>query len=697
MKTSWKIVSGLVIVVLVVVLGLSLNGSAVATAERQAQGGEEMELTVGELSVPGRSRPVRELARSNPSPNLIREINPRQNRNTFLQGPVQLEQGGPDPLLSRGAVNRGRTPAPILGFDGIDVVAGCGGCVPPDTVGDVGPNHYVQMVNVAFAIFNKSGTLLTGPTAFNSLFSDPLATPLCNANNDGDPIVVYDSLADRWLLSQFVVGPPSGICVAISQTPDPTGAYFTYEFVTPEFPDYFKFGVWPDAYYMSANESSYTAYAFDRANMLAGTPATFVRFAGQTNLLLPADLDGSEPPPAGSPGLFYTFKDSTFHGGAADRLEVFELDPDFATPASSTFTLRDTIPVASFTYTVCGFFNFDCVPQRDAPANARIDALSEWPMFRLAYRNFTTHAAMVGNFTIDVGSDRSGIRWFELRKVGAGAWTLFQEGTHAPADDIHRFMGSIAQDNDGNLALGYSASSSTIFPAIRYATRLDSDPLGTLQTEQSMIEGTGSQTTDFSRWGDYSAMSVDPEDDCTFWYTNEYYATTASVAWRTRVGTFRIPECTAAGGATPTSTATSTATNTPPPVSATATNTATNTPPPVSATATNTATNTPPPVSATATNTATNTPPPVSATATNTATNTPPPVSATATNTATNTPAPGTATGTPTSTATATTEIPTALDVNRVGADRPSSGIGWLQVLGVLSLGAAAYAYSRHK
>lgn len=651
MKTSWKVVSGLVILVLAVALALSLNGSAVATAERQAQGNEEMSLTIGEVVAPGVSRPARELPRIGPqAPDLIRELNPRQNRNTFLQGPVQLEQGGPDPLLAHAAVNTGRTPAPLLSFDGINVLDGCGGCVPPDTVGAVGPDHYVQMVNSAFAIFSKTGTLLTGPTAINALFSDPVATPQCAANNDGDPIVVHDQLADRWILSQFAVSSlPYAVCVAVSQTADPEGAYFTYEFRTPEFPDYFKLGVWPDAYYMSATEDSYTAYALDRANMLAGDPAGFVRFEGETNLLMPADVDGSAPPPVGAPGLFYTFKDNSFHGGA-DRIEVFELDPDFATPANSTFTLRDTIPITPYTYTVCGFFGptgttFDCIPQQGVPStDSYLDAVSEWPMFRLAYRNFGTREALVGNFTVDAGADRAGIRWFELQKVGAGAWTLRQEGTHAPADGIHRFMGSITQDNDGNIALGYSASGTTIFPAIRYATRLDSDPLGTLQTEQTFIAGTGSQTTEFSRWGDYSGMTIDPADDCTFWYTNEYYSATTEIGWRTRISSSRIPECTS-----PSAGATNTPTSTP-------TNTPTSTP-------TSTPTNTP-------TNTPTRTP-------TNTLTGTP-------TNTPTNTATP---------TATPTMSEPAALDIGDVGASGSASGIGWLQVLGVLSLGVAALAY----
>jgi subtilisin-like proprotein convertase family protein len=496
---------------------------------------------VGEAVTPDISPAVRDLPPfERPPLELEREINPRQNPNSLLQGNVDNIVGPPDPLLGL-SENDGRTPGITLSFDGISFATGGTGS-PPDTVGAVGPNHYFQSVNGSFQIFNKSGTTLTGPTLNNAIWAGFGGS--CQTRNDGDPVVLYDGLADRWLMSQFTTASPYMICVAISTTPDPTGTYYRYAFnIGSELADYFKFGVWPNAYYMSANESTYTAYAFNRANMLTGAAATFVKFTGQTNFLLPADVDGTTPPAANAPGIFYTFKDNSYagHGGGVDRLEVFNLAPNFVTPASSTFTLVATIPITNYTYTVCGFFILDCVPQSGAAANARLDALSEWPMFRFPYRNFGTHESLVGNFAIDVGSDRAGIRWFELRRSG-GAWTLYQEGTHAPADGLHRFVGSIAQDKLGNIALAYSVSSSGIFPGIRYATRLTTDTLGTLQTEATMLNGGGSQTSTHSRWGDYSALDVDPGDDCTFWFTTEYFAASGS-SWRTRIGTFTIPEC----------------------------------------------------------------------------------------------------------------------------------------------------------
>lgn len=431
----------------------------------------------------------------------------------------------------------GRTPPTALTFDGTGNPAACSGCTPPDTVGDVGPNNYIQMVNATkVAIYNKAGVLQTPIFDLGSLFS----TAPCNGN-DGDPVVLYDELADRWLLSQFAATPDHHLCFAISQTADPLGAYHLYTFNTgADFPDYFKVGVWPDGYYVSSNEATYSAYAFDRTKMLAGDPASFVKVTGQTNFLLPADVDGPISPSGG--GLFYTFKDNNFHGGA-DRIELFQLSPNFANPPASTFSLINTFPIAAFTYTPCGFFVLDCVPQQGTAQG--LDAIGEWPMQRFPYRSVNSVQHLVGNFTVGGGSGGAGaaIRWFELRNIGAG-WTLFQQGTQ-DTPGVDQWMGSIAMDTSGDIALGYSESSSTTFPSIRYATRGPGDPPGTLQAEQVLQAGGGSQTSTFNRWGDYSAMSVDPANHCTFWYTNEFYASNSATAWQTKVGNFTVPACVA--------------------------------------------------------------------------------------------------------------------------------------------------------
>ena len=451
-----------------------------------------------------------------------------------------------DPLLTIQAnIPQTRAPAgfetPLLNFAGQEY----SGVNPPDTVGDVGPDYYIQMINTGngaqVTIYTKTGSIEQVP-----FFLDTLGTGSCS-NGRGDPIVLYDRPANRWLLSEFAFG--NHLCVYISQTPDPTGAYYAYDFPTSEFPDYPKYGVWPDAYYVSTNESVPAVYAMDRAQMLSGGTATYQRFtapalAGFTafQALIPSDLDGANPPPGGSPNYFMRHRDDEFHNFGSndpgrDFLEIWEFRVDFAVPPNSSFTLANTIPVSEFDSNLCGLTSFDCFPQPGT--GVRLDPLREVIMWRLQYRNFGTHETLVGNLVTDVdGTDHGGIRWFELRKSGAGAWSLYQEGTYAPDSD-HRWLGSIAMDVDGNIALGYSVSSSSTFPSIRYIGRLANDPLGTLpQGEYTLVAGTASNSS--NRWGDYSSMNVDPVDDCTFWFTHMY---NTSSNWSTRIGSFKLYTC----------------------------------------------------------------------------------------------------------------------------------------------------------
>jgi hypothetical protein len=296
-------------------------------------------------------------------------------------------------------------------------------------------------------------------------------------------------------------------------------------------------------------------FAFDRAKMLAGLPASFISTGitggSSEESYLPADLDGSTLPAAGAPATFVEWP-----GGGTYR--TFHFHVDFATPANSTFTLFGSPAAAGFTQ-LCGGTR-SCVPQ--SGTTSRLDGIGDRLMFRLAYRNFGDHESVVGNYTVSSGSV-AGVRWFELRNVTGGPVTVFQESTYQP-DSTWRWMGSAAMDQQGNLAIGYSASSGTIFPQIRYAGRLATDTLNTLgQGEGTLFAGTGSQVSTFNRWGDYSDITVDPVDDCTFWYTTEYYATTSQFNWRTRIGSFSFPGC--GGAPTPTPTPTPTATPTPTP------------------------------------------------------------------------------------------------------------------------------------
>ena len=481
------------------------------------------------LSPPVRSLPPSNGSAAAPAPARINPLTGEPGSQGATQAPGDVIA---DPLAASSQSASGRTPPLDLRFRGTSNPFACDGCAPPDTIGDVGPNHYIQMVNATkVAIFDKTGTLLKRFDLGDLWPSGPCS------DNFGDPVVLYDQLAHRWLLAQFAV--PHQLCFAISRTPNPLGSFHIFRFNVGQFPDYFKVGVWPTGYYVSANESTYTAYAFDRNKMLAGDPsASFVKFTGETNFLLPADVDGSKAPTDG--GLFYTFKDDDFHGGV-DRIELFRLKPDFDAPANSTFDRIKRFPITPFTYTVCGFFNFDCIPQRDT--NQRVDAVSEWPMWRFAYRRFANRQELVGNFTVGGGKGDAGaaIRWFELRDTGSG-YFLRQEGTQDPGNAHDRFMGSIAMDRDGNIALGYSISSSTLFPSIRYAVHSPGDPLGTMQPERTLRAGGGSQLGP-NRWGDYSAMSVDPATGCQFWYTNEYYNPTARTDWKTQIGAFTVPGC----------------------------------------------------------------------------------------------------------------------------------------------------------
>ena len=464
--------------------------------------------------------------------------------------------GTPDEAVQRTPAP-GTTPGPLATFEGIGDVWRV---IPPDIEGDIGPNDYVEWVNLSYAVYNRSGGLLLGPIEGRSLFSALPSGP-CKTYNRGDPIVLYDRLADRWVLSQFASGTtgPYNQCIAVSTSGDPTGSYCLYPFQVSAdvWNDYGKIGLWPDAYYFSFGgvpdsgtpEFTPVAWAVDRQSMLACQPASSVYFdssnaaalAGALDPILPADLDGQSPPAAGRPDPYLMEID-----GTPDRLDLFEFHVDWANPAASTFTKKADLPVPSFD----SAFSCqtppetrECIPQRDT--TNKVDVLSRQLMKRLTYRNFGDHESLVVNGTVDADTDHAGVRWYELRDP-FGTPSVYQASTYAPDAD-NRWMGSAAMDGHGDLAVGYSVSSTTTFPSIRYAGRIPGDPLDELEAEATLYAGTGSQdgtgTNGSARWGDYSSLSVDPVDDCTFWYANEYYATTTTNDWHTRIGSFRFPQC----------------------------------------------------------------------------------------------------------------------------------------------------------
>ena len=421
---------------------------------------------------------------------------------------------------------------PGLNFDGV----GANGYAPPDTNGSVGATQFVQITNVEFAVYDKtSGSILLGPTLIDSVWSGFSGD--CASGNGGDPEAVWDKQAQRWVMTQ--INPNyNAWCMAVSTSSDATGSYNRYEFsYGSNLPDYPKLGVWPDAYYWSSNTFQGGANfigaqvcAFDRTSMLSGGAANAICFQNDASVasLLPSDLDGTIAPPAGEPDFFIELLDTS-------DLGLFQFHVDFTTPSNSTFTGPVSIPVDAFSLACNGG---TCIPQPGT--TQQLDSLGDRVMFRLAYRNFSDHEALVVTHSVTAGSS-VGARWYEIRSP-ASTPTLFQQGTFAP-DSEYRWMGSAAMDQAGDIALGYSASSGTVYPAVRYTGRLASDPAGEMETEASIIEGTGSQNGGLSRWGDYSSISIDPIDDCTFWYTNEYEATSGSFNWSTRVGSFKFANC----------------------------------------------------------------------------------------------------------------------------------------------------------
>ena len=466
--------------------------------------------------------------------------------------PIHLIVRAPKPGQTDPVVQSGVTPAAaasvgnVVSFDGLGVGGGyTPNAAPPDTNGAVGATQYVQWVNESFAVYNKStGARVYGPAAGNTLFQALGATHPCAVHNDGDPIAQYDKAANRWIMTQFSVtsGGSQGYwqCVAVSTTSDAMGSYnvYAYNYGTVQFNDYPKLGVWNNAYLITYNIfnngntfAGSKICAFDRSAMLAGSAANQVCFqlSSLYGGLLPSDIDGLTAPPAGSPAYFVAFD--------TNILQMWKMSNINFTAGTASLAGPTNISVAAFSAACSG--GGTCIPQ--AGTTQKLDSLADRLMYRLAYRNFGDHEALVVNHSVTAGTS-VGVRWYELRNLSTTP-TVYQQGTFAP-DSLYRWMGSAAMDSAGNLAIGYSTSSSAMNPSIRFTGRAPSDPLGTLGTPEIVIkDGTGSQLTNLSRWGDYSALSVDPVDDCTMWYTTEYLQANGTFNWSTRIGYFKFAGC----------------------------------------------------------------------------------------------------------------------------------------------------------
>ncbi|MFC4453979.1 hypothetical protein [Deinococcus sonorensis] len=516
-----------------------------------------------------------------------------------------------------------QAPAATRSFDGMtneDNRKTIGGRVlPPDTVGDVGYNYYVQAVNEVVGVFDKtSGARVMGPVSLDSFWSG--FGPECRQGS-GDPIVLFDHLANRFLITQMrfpildgnapedpagngdEIGPGEDNeggdssrppisrdagegaavkagdeayeCVAVSATADPRGAYYRYAFkiADDQENDYPKLGVWPDGYYMTFNMFGEEGYegikvaAAERSRMLSGQPARLVlqdipadNGDGSFNFsAVPTDLDGDSPPP-GTANTIVMLADRDFHGFSTDSLRLWDFKVNWANPRASKLQNPRSVAVAPLDGNLCDFER-QCIPQ--AQTSNKLDPSVGRIMLEAQYRKFQGHGSLVLNHTVDAtGNNLAGVRWYELRAPGSSTnWSVYQQGTFVDAG-LHTWMASIGMNKLGEIGMGYSTSSTSTLPAIAYTFRNATDPLGRLDTGRTLITSTkpqyiglqGDYAATASRWGDYSALSVDPSDDCTFWYTNEYYgddspvtnlgaAGTYNIGWKTRIGSFRSPNC----------------------------------------------------------------------------------------------------------------------------------------------------------
>lgn len=434
----------------------------------------------------------------------------------------------------------GKTPDAntVIAFDGTNF----NGVQPPDPCLDISSTHVVQMVNggggTTVRVFDKQGNLLAPAFNMNSIWNQFGVTGL------GDPIVMYDELADRWFFSEFAAQ-GNRLLIGISTTNNPLGSFYAYQYTTTDFPDYPKYSIWPNGYFATTNESGPSViYAMQRDSMLVGAPALLQKYTVPSlngfgfQALTPVDFDGPQLPNATTKASFWRHNDDEAHGGAnpnTDRVEYWELDVDFTTATSSVLSGPTIINVTDFDSDLNGFFAFSAIQQPNT--NTRLDPLREVFMNRMHYWNFGSHETIVGCHVTDVnGNDHAGIRWYEFRKMaGATSWSLYQEGTYAPDADS-RWMAAISIDGSGNIGMAYNVSSSNTFPSLRYTGRTPGDAPGTMTlAEVEFATGGGSNTS--NRYGDYASMSIDPLDHSTFWFTGEYNPTSA---WGTKIVAFTL-------------------------------------------------------------------------------------------------------------------------------------------------------------
>ena len=438
---------------------------------------------------------------------------------------------------------------------------------PPDTTLGVSPTQIVQWVNTQIGIYDKAGNSLLPLPGFlngNQIWAGLPLGSLCRQFNRGDPLVQYDRLAQRWILSQFAFNgtqTQNAQCIAVSTTSNALGSYVLYQYnFGALLPDYGKLGIWPNAYFLTYNMFNVNANtfnggqacAYDRAAMIAGLAAQQICFNSLARFsFLPADLDGTNLPPAGAPNYLISW--NWVFTLPPYTLQLTKFAPDFINPANSTFDdgmgggpfsfVAFPMDVNSVAACNDGFTSagLTCVSQLGT--GQKLDTLGDRHMYRLVYRNFGTHEALLFTQAIDDSAGLNAhLRWWEIRQPGAAVPQVYQNSTFRPTSDA-RWMGSAAFDKLGNIGIGYSVSSAAMNPSIRIAGRRKTDPKNLLRAEVTVKAGTGSQTNGLDRWGDYSTMQIDPANDCTFWYTQQYIAANGTFNWNTRIASFKFPNC----------------------------------------------------------------------------------------------------------------------------------------------------------
>ena len=488
----------------------------------------------GTLTYVGKTIPLRDMPTMEVTDSDELKIIPNRTQNIPKANPAALPLDG-DPLAKNNRAPFRASRELLLDFQGMNR-SNSGGATPPDPTGAVGPDHYVHAVNVALRIFDKEGNSIVGPVFLGTFFGD--------GNNSGDPIVLYDQLADRWFISQFRIG-TSLIYIAISDTPDPTGEYTIYSFNTGSFPDYPHYSIWHNAYVLTANKGGQTTYVLDRETMIAGDPDpgflgfTMPGLIRRPNYVFgsgPVNLLGTNFDPAAPAYIVYMQDDGWTGAITEDHLKIWEIDIDWENPGDSTISSPAIIPTEPFDST---FFAFGQGDVRQPGTTQRLDNIGSIVSYMANYRSFPDHNSLLVNFNVDLGSQRSGIRWYELRNVDNGPWSIFQEGTHDLDDGEGRFMGSMAMDSNGNIGLAYHLGSENTPVGIRFSGRMADDPLGEMTLTETIVHpGSGIQTNT-NRFGDYSHLTLDPVDD-TFWGTFEYLP--SNNFWGTRVFTFNLED-----------------------------------------------------------------------------------------------------------------------------------------------------------